>query len=217
MPPRPPVPGVVSIVWGGTLSATKNWVNKLYSSYIGTPPTTAQLNLYADNILGVVITQFAPLMAPATVITHCETLDLSSALGAAGESLTTTPGTRAGVEIPGSAAALVSYRIGRHYRGGHPRSYLPVGMSADLLTQSTWTAGFVAAVQAAMLAVLAEFVVPAAGFAPIEHVNVSYYGGAPPVGGHSVPRAVPLVDGILAAAVTTQTEIASQRRRIGRG
>jgi hypothetical protein len=118
--------------------------------------------------------------------------------------------------LPAGTAALVSYPITRHYRGGHPRSYLPVGVESDLLTQTSWSAAFVTAVRAAWAAVKAQLIVGAGAFAPISQVNVSYYGGAPPVAGHSVPRLVPISDAIAVDALVVSNQLASQRRRTGR-
>jgi hypothetical protein len=217
MPPRPVVPGVAQVTWGGTLSGTQRWLNKLFVEYLGSAPTIAELDTYADNVLTSLTTNLTPLQPAATVIDNVTVLDLASVLGSEGSSITPVPGTRAGVDIPGSACALISHRVTRHYRGGHPRTYLPVGVAGDLLTQSTWAAAFVTAVNAAVQAVFLEMLVPVTGFAPTGHCSVSYFGGAPPVDEASVPRLVPIIDPYLATNSLCSAKLATQRRRLGRG
>lgn len=216
MPALPAVPGVVQVEWGGTLSGTNKWLNRVHIAYTGAPPSLIDLTAYATNIAGALVAQLTPLQPAATTIDGVTVVDLSSALGAVGESFGSTPGTRAGGEIPGSAAALVSYRVLRRYRGGHPRTYLPVGVTTDLLTQSTWQAAFVTAVGAAIDGILVACVTTSGAFTPSHQVSVSYYGGAPPVDEKSALRAVPIVDAIADDAFVVSAEVASQRRRIGR-
>lgn len=216
MPPRPSVPNVVQVVIKGNLGAAHAWVNKLFVSYVGGPPTALDLITYAGNISDAWQANLTPLQHIASAFTEVEVTDLSSDMGNVGTSSSDTPGTRTGGLLPGSTACLLSWRIGRHYRGGHPRTYLAVGTDTDLLTQATWLAIFTTAVSTAVGVLQDTMLSTAGGFAPAEHVNVSYFGGLPPVGGHSVHRVVPVVDVITAGAFTVSPNLASQRRRIGR-
>lgn len=217
MPARPSVPGVCEVVVSGQLSGLHNWLNKLHVRYSGGPPSTVDLANYSDGIMTSAIANLIPLMATATTIDDITVTDISSPLGNVGHTFAVTPGTRAGGEIPGSAAYLISFRIGRHYRGGHPRMYLPLGVTTDLLTQATWQVAFNGNVAAGWAAFHPSLLAATGGFTPVSQCQVSYFGGVPPVGGHSVPRAVPLVDDIAPSAFNVGAEIASQRRRIGRG
>jgi hypothetical protein len=217
MPPLPSVPGVVQIVIKGNLSGTHQWVNKLYVSYGGAAPTAVDLQAYATNLAATWAASLSALQSVATTLVEVEATDLSSPLGAVGILAVATPGTRAGGELAGSTAVLISYHATRHYRGGHPRTYLVGGVTTDLLTQSTWQPAFVTAVDAGIAALIVAMLTPFGGFNPTNHVNVSYYGGAPPVLRRSVRRLVPIVDVLIAANRTVQTGVASQRRRIGRG
>jgi hypothetical protein len=51
--------------------------------------------------------------------------------------------------LPASVAACVSWPIGVHYRGGHPRSYLVGGNVVEMDTTRTWVPAFVSAASAA--------------------------------------------------------------------
>lgn len=206
---RPPVANVVQVLLKGTFGGTHNWVNKMFVSYSGGAPGAVDLTNYAANVYASLVTFLAPMQSAATTDDEVEVTDLSSALGNVGIGTGVTAGTRAGGDIPGSAAALVSYHVGRHYRGGHPRTYVAAGVTTDLLTPSTWTTGFVAALDTAWANVMAAMLTTSGGFVPVNHVNVSYVSAG-------VPRVTPVVDVITPAAGAVQEELASQRRRIGR-
>jgi hypothetical protein len=215
---RPVVPGVVQVLWKGHFTGGLQWLNKLFVSYAGGAPTAVDLNTYSDNVLTAFQGNITPLQHTDVSIDEVETTDLASSMGAVGVSVGVTPGTRAGVQVAGNAAVLVNYHVSRHYRGGHPRSYIVAGVAADLTSASEWAGGLVADVHTAMLAMVTAMLTSAGAFIPSQHVNVSYFGGAPtdPITHKSIPRVAALVDVIAPAGLTVATEVASQRRRIGR-
>jgi hypothetical protein len=214
MAPRPPVAGVVQVNISGTTGGGNNWLNKLHVRYSGGAPTAAALTLYAGEVSAAWVAHVTPLQQGGVVERLVEVTDLSSDMGAVGEDTTTTAGTRAGALLPAQTALLLSYVLTRHYRGGHPRTYLLVGVDADLDSDEAWTPGFVTEVGTAWTAFRSAIIGAVTGFTPLDMVNVSYFGGVPTVGGKSVPRAIPLVDPLGAHIVSP--ELASQRRRIGR-
>lgn len=60
--------------------------------------------------------------------------DLTSVLGPEGAHGATVVGGDTGTDLPLSASAVISWQAGRHYRGGHPRTYiygLTVNSAAD--------------------------------------------------------------------------------------
>jgi hypothetical protein len=109
---------------------------------------------------------------------------------------------------------LVSKHVGRRYRGGHPRSYLNVGISSDLADESHWAGLFTAGVTTAYAALSTAMLGHTSGSTTLDgEVTVSYVDKAVnPVA--PFRRPTPLVLPVLAA--TAQTQIAVQRRRIGR-
>lgn len=216
MPARPFVPGVCQVLWRGSFGPSYKWLNKLFVSYSGAAPTATALDAYAVQVLTSLQTNLTPLQHVSSQIDDVEVTDLASALGAVGVNTGITNGSRAGSEIPGSTCALLSWHVSRHFRGGHPRTYLVAGVQADLSSPSTWGADFVTAVHTAALAIITDMLTAVAGFTPVAHVNVSYFGGAPTIAKKSQPRLVPLVDVIAPSGLTVEPELASQRRRIGR-
>jgi hypothetical protein len=209
MPARPVVADVVQLLFRGTFGGTHNWVNKQFVSYSGAAPSAADLTTYAANVYDVMVSQLIPMQSTATTTDEVEATDLASAMGAVGSGTGVNAGSRAGGEIPGSACALVSYHVSRHYRGGHPRTYIAAGVTTDLLTPATWTTAFIAALDTAWGLIWTQALTGAGAFVPVDHVNVSYFSGG-------VARLVPVVDVIVPAAGAVQAELASQRRRIGR-
>jgi hypothetical protein len=209
MPPRPLVPNVAQVVVSGKIGGTYNWVNKLFVRYSGAAPIGLDLDSYAAGLMADWIANLTPLQALNNTIEEIEVTDLSSIIGAVGVSAGTTNGTLAGDKLPGDAAALVSYKIARHYRGGHPRTYLVVGDATKLTTPYSWTGLFVTGIEAAWASFQAALIVAYGTFSPSEQVNVSYVTGG-------AARLVPVVDQIVVASTAVSPRLASQRRRIGR-
>jgi hypothetical protein len=208
MPARPFVPNVVQVVVSGNVG-TWNWVNKMYVRYSGAAPLDVDLASYAGGLTAAWVANLTPLQTDSVHMTEIAVTDLSSMLGSVGIVSGSVEGTNADLVIPGDACALVSYKIARHYRGGHPRQYLCVGGQADLLSTSTWTGAFVTAVEAAWAAFQAALIVTYGTFTPDYQANVSYVTAG-------AERLVPYVDEIIVSATTVQQKLASQRRRIGR-
>jgi hypothetical protein len=148
--------------------------------------------------------------------------DLSSAMGAEVEAGGPNGGTRAGSRLSPGTAVVVSHSISRHYRGGHPRTYLPLGCGPDVVAAGTWESTFVTAVDNAWGAFVAALIAgsPYGALTITELVNVSFYGPpnviiTNPVTGRartvSTVRHPPIVDPI--TGHVTRALIGSQRRR----
>jgi hypothetical protein len=54
---------------------------------------------------------------------NCIAQDLTNDTGLVGTSTGSDAGATAGTTMPNNAALVISWHIGRHYRGGHPRMY----------------------------------------------------------------------------------------------
>lgn len=216
MGPRPPVPFVCQVLVKGHFDSGINWLNKFFVRYTGAAPLNIDLTAYATNLHAALVTNLTPLQDATTTFVEVEVTDLSSDHGSVGLFSTATPGTRVGVLLPATTCALVSHKILRHYRGGHPRTYFAAGIQDDMSTTNSWSVDFVAAVNTMWTNVAAQMIVGSGSFNPAEVVNVSYFGGTPPIAHKSNPRLIPLVDPFLAGGSTCSTKIASQRRRIGR-
>jgi hypothetical protein len=97
----------------------------------------------ADSIRASWATNFSPLCANAVHFNQVVCTDIGSTTPVVGTNTTVAPGTSgAGVIENSSLCALVNMHINARYRGGHPRSYLPLGYTTAQLNESQWTVGF---------------------------------------------------------------------------
>lgn len=145
MPPLPDVAGVVFVRVKGTTSGA-NWNNVFHLQYTGTAPTTATLNSVCASVLTAWATNFGPLCQAGVALVGADAADLTNRQGAIGTNTNTTAGSRAGTAMTNQAACVVSWPINRRYRGGHPRTYLPAGVLADVTSNRLWSSTFITAV-----------------------------------------------------------------------
>jgi hypothetical protein len=137
-----------------------------------------------------------------------ETMDLSTTATPPGVNAQVIAGTEGGVALPASTAVLMNQRIGRRYRGGHPRIYLPFFNMSDLNAPQKWQTSSITALQTAWGTFLTSILNVAAPGPTCDFVaNVSYYS-------NRSLRPTPLVDTVLSHVINPIP--ASQRRRMGR-
>lgn len=206
MPPLPPVPGVVKIRISGTFTGG-TWANIFHVGTATGPITHADLvNLDSElNALANVYTNDGSMEIEGTL---AEYWDLTSDSGATASISKSWPGSREGDANPGSACVVTSWPITRRYRGGHPRTYWPIGSVGVRADQQSWDTAFTAQV----LADVSAFVEAVHGFefssggtgnlGAVSYVNAG------------APRAVPLFEPF--NGVVVRGRICSQRRRLGK-
>lgn len=142
MPPLPPVANVVLL----RLSGTNNGMpfnNVFHAQFSGTAPTSDGLVTLAEFLKTAYHDNFAPFMNLGTTVDLVEAVDLTSPTSAVG--ITTSGpvgGSEAGTLLPLSAALVISWKINLRYRGGHPRTYLPAGTTADVTGGRLWVTTF---------------------------------------------------------------------------
>jgi hypothetical protein len=216
MPALPSPGSVVKITldWGVEADTLAQTVH--YFSYSGGPPSAATCSAIASDAVAGAATHFQSLCSNFVGMISATVRDLSSSMGNEATAGTAWSGTRGTDLTPPSAAMVVSHSISRHYRGGHPRTYLPLGVAADIATTGLWSTGLTAAADTAW----GDWVAGLIGTHGLTQlVNVSYYG--PPnriitsstgrVRTVSTVRATPLVDNVTGHVARRQ--IGSQRRR----
>lgn len=224
MPALPSVPKVIQLAFA-THNADGPYVDitRLHFSYTGTAPTPTQLASFATTCLTAWGSALAPSMQANKQLDGLNAIDLSSPTSAVAEVSTILTGALTGDPLPDDAALIMSAKVARRYRGGHPRSYLPVGDSTSLDTGRAWDTTFMGVVLTAWSGFVAA--VEAAGWTgagTIAPVNVSYYQGFTnftPAGkrAYSAPTlrvGGPVIDAI--TGYTPRARVGSQRRRIGR-
>lgn len=218
MPPLPSPGRVIKLnlnwgVDGDTLAETIH-----FFAYTGTVDA-GDLDTFTSNAVSSAEAEFQALATSFTGVLQATARDLSSDMGLEATGGTPWTGTRTGDRLSPGTAAVVSHSISRHYRGGHPRSYLPLGSGTDVASTGLWADAFVTAVDTAWGAFVADIKGAWGAFSVTDIVNVSYYG--PPnrtitgstgrVRTVSTVRAVPIVDTI--TGHTVNKRIGSQRRR----
>lgn len=222
MPPLPSVPNVIRVdhLWDD--GSDTGAMSRQFFSYSGSPPNSAACVDLAAGIFNHMGT-CAECWDENTALIGVKVTDLSSPSGGVGEHAQTQNGIRAGTPLSASSAVLVNYLIGRRYRGGKPRNYLPWGQSGDLNNKTQWAGAFLTLVNSDLSGYFSGVIGTTSGGTTIsQHVNVSYYDGftviTNPVTGRARNvaklRSSPLVDVILSYAASPR--VASQRRRNGR-
>jgi hypothetical protein len=218
--PLNPVPNVVRVFLEGWIDNDHvfKWGNVLHFDYSGTVPSNAVCATIAANIDAAWSANVASLCPAPTMLTNVVVTDLSSPTAGEGQSTTSHIGTRGDDSIPANAAVLVSYPSALRYKGGHPRTYLYVLGNADLEGAAHWSTAGAAEVatkwQAFLTACLAA---GASGTVLSAFVSIRYKGKFLPNGGPPHYYLTnPLVNTIPIASAVAQTEMASQRRRVGR-
>jgi hypothetical protein len=174
MPRLPDTPQVLKIAIQGSVGS-RNWANILHCHYIGPAPIAADLITFATAIWDAWVASVTAFQDTQTALTKVTVTDLTSPTSAQGEFLGDTPGTRTGSYLPADTSALASYPASFRYRGGHPRTYLPVGVQADLATPQTWQTTFVSALHAAFLTFIESIVGATVGTAFVDALGAVSY------------------------------------------
>src|SRR6516162_351881 len=219
MPALPPAQNVIRVVLRYTQSTDLNSINRLFLKYAGGPPQNADLTTWA----AFVGTRWANRIGAAchadTSLTLVEATDLTSSTSGQGIDTTVHAGTLAGTPLPAATAMLINYQMQRRYRGGKPRTYLPVGVAAQVLDEQHWVEVFRSNTESNWGAFITDIAsAPPNTVTSMHQVNVSYYypdptwissGKPPPV--PSVVRPSSVVDDI--TGHKADPRFGSQRRR----
>jgi hypothetical protein len=191
-----------------------------YFEYSGGPPSATNLSSMAAAAVSAADTAFAGTMTANQGMTECEITDLSGPSYAQGSGGTPWVGTVSDERCSPGTAVLVNHTVGRRYRGGKPRSYLPLGTAGDITTAGLWSSASLSVFAGAWGSWVAAVKASGSGCTVTQIVNVSYYDGftvvtSPTTGrARNVPKlrvGGPVVD--VVNSHTVPANIASQRRR----
>lgn len=152
--------------------------SRFYLGFSGTAPSAADCITLAGDIATAWNTDLAVLVQQEYSLNEVDVLDISTNAGKSGVVAVSHPGTDASSSTPQQVATNVEYTIGRRYRGGKPRMYLPPPGRAAFAGENRWSAAFVAQCNtqvAAFFHALEALNVGAMG--TLTHVNLSYYSG----------------------------------------
>lgn len=193
---------------------------RVFFRWSGSAPSAAAATTLAGDLFSTASLNLPAAMHPDNSITGVILEDLTSPTGAVGEASGTTPGTETGGPLGADTAFVASYEIPVRYRGGHPRSYWPLGTDTDVDTPQSWLGSSVTAFEAAVSGTIFGFTgVSAEGCNVGVQVAISYYEGFMAVENplthryRNVPqlRVTPEVYDV--ASITGRSYIGSQRRR----
>jgi len=138
VPPLPNVPQVILLTWLWTYGSDTSVFSRIHYKYSGTAPGSTNLATWCTTASNHYATNAQGLFHPECTLTLIEATDLTSPTAGTGNHAVTLAGQRAGTRLPASTAVLLNYSVGRRYRGGKMRQYVPMGVEADLATPQTW-------------------------------------------------------------------------------
>lgn len=115
------------------------WAQIFYLNVTGTGVVAADLNTLCTTIGNAWNTRFAPQVTSNVVLTGLQIVYIPSVGNeVVGSATRSNAGTRAGPDIAdASACYVINWHISAYYRGGHPRTYLPAPVQADMTNGST--------------------------------------------------------------------------------
>lgn len=211
--PLPHVPQMLKLRYLWALS-NHTGVNVFHISYTGSIPDATTMGAILTQIATLTTTNIKPLVNQAVSLTTIEATDISSPTGI----LSTVAGFGTGTVMSGApladnTAACVSFLTNLHYRGGHPRMYLPGQQTVNTTNTSSWTPGWVTTVQNGMIAWRSAINSMTGTNAPFQLQWVSYYthdANHNPIYHPGGPQPYPVLNFRL------HTRIDSQRKRLGK-
>jgi hypothetical protein len=205
--PLEPVAGVARCVLNGRI-AGQACVNVLHirntshGSWV-----QAEADQVATSLRAFWVTRFLPQQGSAFTFEDVTVTDLTTNVGVVGTMTGSNVGGNAATTLPANCAICVTWQTSRHYRGGHPRTYLAAPVQTGTSDQRHWTNSYATQIQTAARGLRTDI----AGIGP--GVNGAYA----LVAVHRIKSKArlvpPLVDDITSA--TCDLRIDSQRRRLG--
>lgn len=193
--------------------------SRFYLSYSGGAPTTANCDTLAGDVAAAWNTNIAAMIDSSFALTEVDVLDIATDSGNSGTWTGSHSGGEGGTSLPAQSAINVEFDIGRRYRGGKPRMFLPPSVTSTQLDAGHWNSTLIDNSNTNVAAFMAQIAALDIGsLGTLAHVNLSYYKGFTNVTNSSgrtraapTYRAAALVDPVTGYA--TKGLIGSQKRR----
>lgn len=211
--PLPAISNVLRLRLLGVIQG-QPWASIQYAKFLGPPPSSTDLATIGTQLATSWQNAIAPQCVPSVGLRVIEVIDLSSDVSSVGTTTSSINGTKTGAANPNNMAVVASYKINRRYRGGHPRTYWPMGNAADVLNGRLLQAAFLPLASNAASAWVGNVNAILYAAQPLQHGCVSYYERDPEHPGHSKLRSTPLF--FSTQTVTVHQRFDSQRRRLGK-
>jgi hypothetical protein len=212
---------VIKVTLTYTIGGDTNVENILHFEYSGSAPSSATCLAIAAQIGSYWAADLKSQLSTSYALEIVTVLDLASATGAEGESISAIAGTRTGTLLGASTSVVLNHQIARRYRGGKPKSFLPYFTNSDLATPQKWVASNVTGLNSVWSTFITNVCsISISGTTISTYVSVSYYQGftvvtSPTTGRtRNVPKlrtGGPVIDQIVASQGSVT--LGSQRRR----
>jgi hypothetical protein len=213
MPALPNAPGVLRLRLIGTVNGSP-WNSVQHARFSGTAPSDAELQTVGTAVGTAWNDAIAQLCANTVALSQVEVTDLTELDAGVGLATTAHPGLRAGTANANQVAMVASYKIHVRYRGGHPRTYWPAGVQADITGGKTWSGAFLTLAQGACVDYVGNINAIQLGGGSLTFCAVSYYSGKDPVTGLPTLRPNPVNYTVTTVAVHPRVD--TMRSRLGR-
>ena len=153
MPEPLPTPSpVAKVTLIHNLDATTALGSSTTFAMSGSVPDTATLGLIGEAVVAVWIDTLAAVYSEDGTLAAVKVKDLSQPDVLPGEAITDSAGTRSGALPTLGVCAVISRKPGRSYRGSRPKSFLPYGVTSDIVTGNVWSSSFITSMQDAWAA-----------------------------------------------------------------
>lgn len=145
--PAPPV-RTARIAFNGTYGTT-SWTNVMHLFLSGsTAVTEADLNSICDQSASLFISHLLLQCNIGVTLRSTEILYNPGGDLLAGFSPVSGAGGSNGTPLPANIAMCISWHINQHYKGGHPRTYLPGQEQQFTVDHSSWSTAHVSSTTA---------------------------------------------------------------------
>lgn len=172
--------------------------------------TVPELNDLAGYFGSVWGDHFGPLCHELVTIESCKVVLYGSGDDVIeGASAVDVVGSDSGDALTAQVAVCVSWQIAPHYRGGHPRSYIPPPSGSQLSSNTSWDGGFLTSATSAAISFHNNMETPGSlpdSITSIEHGIYSFVRDGE-------WRTPPVFYRI--AGATVDSRVDTQRRRLG--
>lgn len=193
--------------------------SRLYLAYAGSAPTSGNCATLATDIANDWSTNIAQLLNANWQLTEIDIIDIATRTGNSGQWVGSEAGTASGTAMPAQTAMNVEYGIGRRYRGGKPRMFLPPSVTSNLVSDVAWSSTYLTGYKTDFVAFMTAVQGHSVGaMGALTHINLSYYEGFTNITNTSGrTRAAPKYRATALSDVVTdyfpKAEVGSQRRR----
>jgi hypothetical protein len=184
------------------------FVNVFHAQHSAATVTANDLQTFANGIHSAAQTNLVTAYYTGTSINTIEVTDISSALGPVATNTAGVPGGRTAANLnPVNVSYAVSWNQSLHYRGGHPRNYIPLSAVADISGGRLLASGVASALSSQWAAYLTAFNAVVSGTVTITMGMFQY---------HSHHVIVNPPQFFAYTGVRVHGRVDSQRRRLGK-